>query len=121
VICDPFFLWKTTIYTYKITRKSLIPQSTLLPFGQPLVSHVSVEETDATWIQIPPALLVIAWLRRTCVLGFNLSNSGTFRPLHSLCPNLVEILKFKRKDFDSCKDNSQPMLTALNELVEIPG
>jgi len=39
----------------------------------------------------------------------------------ALSPHLVELLKFEGKDFDSCKDKSQLMLTALNEHVEITG
>jgi hypothetical protein len=50
-----------------------------------------------------------------------MSNSGAFRFFHVLSPNLVEILMLKEKDFDSKKDNNQPMLTALNEPVEIAG
>jgi len=49
-----------------------------------------------------------------------LSNSGSFRPFHAKSksrrnPHVEE------KDFDYCKDKSQPMLTALNEHVKIAG
>ena len=64
-------------------------------------------------------------LASNCLASTNLHSWLRFvelrdlRPFHALSPNLVETLKLKEKDFDSSKDNSQLILTALNEPVKI--
>jgi len=117
---QPVFSYGKLLFIHrKITEKSIISRSALLPCRQLLVSY-ALHWGNCFSLKFESSCLNGSCLTST-VLHFWLVSCQTLRllDLFKLSPTSRRNSLSWRKDFDSCKSKSQLMLTTLNEVGEI--